>query len=58
MQENYEEFIFSDPEDKEFKETMKNARKKVETPVAPAMPYKFSKNNRVQIKTCVYLGSQ
>ena len=29
---------FTDPEDKEFKETIKNARKKLETPVAPAMP--------------------
>ena len=29
-----------DPEDKEFKETIKNARKKLETPVAPAMPCK------------------
>ena len=29
---------FIDPEDKEVKETIKNARKKTETPVAPAMP--------------------
>ena len=29
---------FIDPEDKEFKETSKNARKKLETPMAPAMP--------------------
>ena len=29
-----------DPEDKEFKETIKNARKKLETSVAPAMPCK------------------
>ena len=29
---------FIDPEDEEFKETIKNARKKTETPVAPAMP--------------------
>ena len=28
---------FIDPEDKEFKETIKNARKKLETSVAPAM---------------------
>ena len=34
-----------DPEDKEFKETIKNARKKLETPVAPAMPYKIMKKN-------------
>ena len=32
---------FLDPEDKEFKETIKNARKKLETPVAPAMPCKI-----------------
>ena len=31
---------FIDPEDKEFKETIKNALKKLETPVAPAMPCK------------------
>ena len=31
---------FIDPEDKEFKETIKNARKKLETPMAPAMPCK------------------
>ena len=33
-------------EDKEFKETIKNARKKLETPVAPAMPCKTSKNSQ------------
>ena len=33
---------FIDPEDKESKETTKNARKKLETPVAPAMPCKAS----------------
>ena len=37
---------FIDPEDKEFKETIKNARKKFETPVAPAMPCKIRKNNQ------------
>ena len=37
---------FMDPEDKEFKETIKNARKKLETPVAPAMPCKISKNSQ------------
>ena len=37
---------FIDPEDKEFKETIKNARKKLETPVAPAMPCKISKNSQ------------
>ena len=37
---------FIDPEEKEFKETIKNARKKLETPVAPAMPCKTSKNSQ------------
>ena len=36
---------FIDPEDKEFKETIKNARKKLETSVAPAMPCKTMKKN-------------
>ena len=35
---------FIDPEDKEFKETIKNARKKLESSVAPAMPCKIMKN--------------
>ena len=35
---------FIDPEDKEFKETIKNARKKLETSVAPAMPCKIMEN--------------
>ena len=43
--ENYEDFFF-DPEDKEFKETVKNARDKLETPVAPAMPCKAGKNSQ------------
>ena len=37
---------FIDPEDKEFKETIKNAREKLETPVAPAMPCKIMKSNK------------
>ena len=37
---------FIDPEDKEFKVTNKNARKKLETPMAPAMPCKTSKNSQ------------
>ena len=37
---------FIDPEDREFKETIKNAHKKLETPVAPAMPCKIMKNNK------------
>ena len=36
---------FIDPEDKEFKETIKNARKKLETSMAPAMPCKILKKN-------------
>ena len=36
---------FSDLEDKEFKETIKNARKKLETSVAPAMFCKIMKKN-------------
>ena len=36
---------FIDPEDKEFKETIKNAGKKLETSVAPAMPCKIMKKN-------------
>ena len=35
---------FIDPEDTEFKETIKNARKKLETSVAPAMLCKIMKN--------------
>ena len=45
MPEDYEEF-FIDPEDKEFKETTKNARKKLETPMAPAVPCKTSKKSK------------
>ena len=37
---------FIDPEDKEFKDTIKNARKKLETPMAPAMPCKRSKKSK------------
>ena len=36
---------FIDPEDKEFKETTKNARKKMEPSIAPAMPCKIMKKN-------------
>ena len=36
---------FIDLEDKEFKETIKNARKKLETSVAPGMPCKIMKKN-------------
>ena len=36
---------FIDLEDKEFKESIKNARKKLETSVAPAMPCKIMREN-------------
>ena len=56
--------FFIDLEDTEFKETIKNARKKLETSVAPAMPCKImNKNcgsggsNKIKNKTCVYSGS-
>ena len=37
---------FIDPEDKEFKETMKNTRRKLGTQMAPAMPCKTCKKNK------------
>ena len=37
---------FIDPEDKEFKENIKNARRKLETPMAPAMPCKTCKKSK------------
>ena len=52
---------FIDPEDTEFKETIKNARKKLETSVAPAMPCKMMKNcgsdgsNKIQTKLACIL---
>ena len=54
---------FIDPEDTEFKETIKNARKKLETSLAPAMPYKnYEKMWEWRIQqnsdeTCVNAGS-
>ena len=55
---------FIDPKDKEFKETIKNARKKLETAVALAMLCKIMKkncgsgvSNKIENKTCVYSGS-
>ena len=45
---------FIDPEDKELKETIRNARKKLETPMAPAMSCKTckkSKNGDLRSKT-------
>ena len=56
---------FIDPEDKEFKETKKNARRILETPIAPAILCKIMKkncgsgaSNKIKNKTCVYSGSQ
>ena len=52
---------FIDPEDTEFKETIKNARKKLETSVAPAMPCKITRNwrsgasNKIQTKLACIL---
>ena len=52
---------FIDPEDTEFKETIKNARKKLETSVAPAMLCKIMKNcgsgasNKIQTKLACIL---
>ena len=40
------EDYFIDPEDKEFLETIRNARKKLETPIAPAMRCKTSKKSQ------------
>ena len=37
---------FIDPEDKEFEETIRNVRKKLETPMAPAMPCKGCKKSK------------
>ena len=53
--------FFFDPDDKEFKDTIKNARKKLETPVGPAMPCKITKNcgcgasNKLQTKLACIL---
>ena len=52
---------FIDPEDTEFKENIKNARKKLETSVAPAMQCKIMKNcvsgasNKVKTKVACIL---
>ena len=58
---------FIDTEDKEFKETIKNARKKLETPMAPAMLARQARKESMERpvanpmrsnQTCVYFGSQ
>ena len=52
---------FIDPEDTEFKETIKNARKKLETSVAPSMPCKIMKkcgsgaSNKIKTKLACIL---
>ena len=43
VQENYKEFFSLTHRTRNLKETIKNARKKLETPLAPAMPCKTSK---------------
>ena len=62
--ENCEGSISLTLRDKEFKETIENARKKLETSVAPAMPFKIMKkncgssgSNKIKNKACVYSGS-
>ena len=47
---------FIDPEDKEIKETIRNARQKLETPMAPAVPcktYKKSKNGETRARRMI-----
>ena len=53
---------YFDPEDKEFEETIKNARKKLETSVAPAIPCKIMKkhcgtggSNKIRTKLACFL---
>ena len=65
MLENCVESLSSTPEDTEFKETIKNARKKLETSKAPAMPCKIMKNcgcggsNKIQTKlACILEASE
>ena len=56
---------FIDPEDMEFKKTIENAREKLETSVALAMPFKIMKNcgsggsNKIKIKlACIPEGDE
>ena len=51
MLERLKGIYLFDPEDKEFKETIQNARKKLETPVAPAKTIKKSKKGEIHSKT-------
>ena len=60
----FRRICFIDAEDGEFKETIKNAREKLETPIAPAVHRKIMKENcgsgaskKNKDKTCVYSGS-
>ena len=46
MPEDYEESVSLTLRDMEFKETIKNAIRKLETPVVPAMPCKTCKKNK------------
>ena len=45
MKSSMSGIYFIDPKDKEFKETIKNARKKLEIPIALAMPCKIMKKS-------------
>ena len=45
MPEDYEEFVSLTLRTKEFKETLRNARKKLETSISPAMPCKTCKKS-------------
>ena len=57
----FRDICFIDPEDKEFKETIKNVRKKLETPLALAMPCKILKycgsdtSNKIKTKLACIL---
>ena len=46
MPEDYEEFISLTLRTRNSKETIRNARKKLETPMAPAMPCKTTKKSK------------
>ena len=45
MLEKLRDIFFIDPEDEEYKETLKNTRKKLETPLETAMPCKELRSN-------------
>ena len=66
MLQKQQKWSHEKPEDKDFKKTIKNAGKKLETRVAPAMPCKIMKSftncgngasHKIKTKICVYFGS-